>query len=257
MATEKRIALVTGGASGLGLATAVRFAARGMRIAIGDLDAAAAARAAESLPGSGHIGLSLNVADETAVIAGFDAVEEQLGPIGVLAHFAGILRGGTGGLSLAELTLAEWNKVFEVNSAGSFLTTREMARRRIATPVEHARIILASSAGAQIGGYQGSAAYFCSKGAVLTLIKSAARELAPYGVTVNGIAPGPIDTPMLRAATEARGGGGSGYSIMSLLPLGRIGTPEELAAASDYLASVEAGFVTGSVMDVNGGLRMQ
>lgn len=257
MFVENRIAFVTGGASGLGLATAERFAARGIRVAVADIDGEGAGKTAASLRGEGHVGVALDVSDEGAVISAFDGIETRLGPIGILANFAGILRAGTGGLSLAEMTLGEWGRVFRVNSTGAFLTTREMARRRSAAPVEHARIILVSSAGAQIGGYQGSAAYFCSKGSVLTLIKCAARELAPHGVTVNGLAPGPIDTPMLRAATAARGGVDSGYTGMSLIPVGRIGTPDELAWAADYLVDADAGFVTGTVMDVNGGLRMQ
>jgi 3-oxoacyl-[acyl-carrier protein] reductase len=254
---ENRIALVTGGTGGLGLATAMRFAERGMRVAVADLDGATAAEAAIRLPGTGHIGIGLDIADEAAVIAAFDEVESSVGPVGVLASFAGVLRAGSTGFSIAELTLDEWNKVFAVNATGAFLTTREMARRRPQAPVANTRIILVSSAAAQLGGYQTSAAYIASKGSVLTLIKAAARELAPFGITVNGIAPGPIDTPMLRAATLERGGEAGSYNGLSRVPLNRIGTPEELAAAADYLASPDAAFVTGTVMDVNGGLRMQ
>ena len=257
MEKENRIALVTGGAGGLGLASALRFAKVGIRVAVADNDADAAAAAAASLPGDGHFGLAINVAEEASVIAGFDHVETQLGPVGVLANFAGVLRAGQGGFSLAELTVAEWDRVFAINSTGAFLLTREIARRRATTPVEHGRVILVSSTGAQIGGYQGSIAYFASKGSVLTIVKAAARELAPLAITVNGIAPGPIDTPMLRAATAARGGEEGGYTGMSRIPLNRVGTPDELAAAAEYLVSPAAAYVTGTMMDVNGGLRMQ
>jgi 3-oxoacyl-[acyl-carrier protein] reductase len=257
MEDENRIALVTGGAGGLGLASARRFAEMGMRVILADLDGSAAEKAASTLVGEGHLGLGIDVGSETNIVSVFDQVENDVGPIAVLANFAGVLRGGTGDFGLADLSLSEWDRVFAINSTGAFLLTREMARRRPVRPVSHGRIILVSSAGAQIGGYQGSAAYFASKGAVLTLVKSAARELAPLLITVNGIAPGPIDTPMLREATLARGGSEGGYTNMSGIPLNRIGTPEELAAASAYLASHDAGFVTGTVMDVNGGLRMQ
>ena len=257
MDVEDRIALVTGGAGGLGLASARRLAADGLRVVIGDLDGGAAEQAAADLPGQGHVGVGFDVSDEDGVISAFGRIEAQLGPIAVLANFAGVLRGGTGDFSLSGLTLREWDRVFAINSTGAFLVTREMARRRAQTPVAHGRIVLVSSAGAQIGGYQGSAAYFASKGAVLTLVKAAARELAGQQITVNGIAPGPIDTAMLRAATAARGGDESGYTGMSRVPLARIGTPEEVAAATAYLVCRDSAFVTGTMMDVNGGLRMQ
>jgi len=210
MESDGRIALITGGAGGLGLASAKRLAAKGIRIALADIGPDAARSHAAELPGEGHAGFALDVSDEAAVAALFDTIERDMGPIAILANFAGVLRAGDGGFLIPDLTLAEWNGVFAVNSSGAFILTREMARRRTAQPVDHGRIVLVSSAGAQIGGYQGSAAYFASKGAVLTLVKAAARELAPLGITVNGIAPGPIDTPMLRAATAARGGSESG-----------------------------------------------
>jgi 3-oxoacyl-[acyl-carrier protein] reductase len=257
MEKENRIALVTGGAGGLGLASAMRFAKLGMRIAVADINEDAATAAAAGLPGSGHFGLAIDVADEASVIAGFGKVEGRLGPVGVMANFAGVLRAGKGGFSLTELTVAEWDRVFAINSTGAFLMTREMARRRTTAPVDHGRVILVSSTGAQVGGYQGSAAYFASKGSVLTIVKAAARELAPLAITVNGIAPGPIDTPMLRAATAARGGEEGGYTGMSKIPLNRVGTPDEIAAAAEYLVSPASGYVTGTMMDVNGGLRMQ
>jgi 3-oxoacyl-[acyl-carrier protein] reductase len=257
MTQEDRIALVTGGASGLGLASAQRLAGMGLRVIVTDIDRAGAERAAALLPGDGHRGVALDVADETAVSSVFDMVEEDIGPVAVLANFAGVLRAGQGDSSLAGLSLDEWNGVFAINAAGSFLVTREMARRRPARSDEHGRIILVSSVGGQVGGFQSSPAYLSSKGSILALVKAAAREFAPLGITVNGIAPGPIDTPMLRAATAAKGGNKDGFSNMALLPLGRIGTPEELAAATAYLASREAAFVTGSIMDVNGGMRMQ
>jgi 3-oxoacyl-[acyl-carrier protein] reductase len=254
---EDRLALVTGGAGGLGLASAMRLAASGVRVALADIDGDAAQKVAARLPGTGHVGFALDISEERSVIGAFDRIERDIGPIAIAANFAGVLRAGSGDFSLAGLTVSEWDRVFAINSTGSFLVTREMARRRRNKPVSHGRIVLVSSAGAQIGGYQGSAAYFSSKGSVLTLVKAAARELAPLGITVNGIAPGPIDTPMLRAATEARGGSDSGYTGMSRVPLARIGTPDEVAAAAMYLVSRDADFVTGSVMDVNGGLRMQ
>lgn len=252
-----RVALVTGGASGLGLATARRFASDGISVAIADLNRGAAVAAAAELENGPHLGLTMDVSDERAVVDGFDRVEAALGPVAILANFAGVLRLGNGEGSLANLTAEEWDKIFAVNTKGAFLGVREMARRRQISPIAHGRIILVSSSNAQLGGYQATAAYIASKGAILSLAKGAARELAPLGITVNAIAPGAIDTPMLRAATVAKGGGEGGYSGIERIPARRIGLPDEIAAAAAYLASEGAAYVTGSTIDVNGGLRMQ
>ncbi|PSJ65291.1 short-chain dehydrogenase [Mesorhizobium ephedrae] len=252
-----RIALVTGGTGGLGLATAKKFAEDGMTLIVADLDGEASRKAAAGLPGSGHVGVALDVSDEQAVIAAFDKVEAELGPIAVLAHFAGVLgAGGTAtGIGLAESTVDDWDWVNRINGRGTFLCMREMARRRRARPVEHGRIITVSSAAGQMGGLQSGVAYSASKAAVLGLTKSAARDLGPIGVTVNAIAPGPIETPMLAQAT-GRPADGQKYNKLDALPLGRIGLPEEIAAAASYLASAGAAFVTGTTIDVNGGLHM-
>jgi len=257
--TQARIAFITGGAGGLGFATAKRFASDGITVAVADLDVQAARSAAASLPGEGHIGLGIDVTEEQSVMAAFAQVESALGPVAILGTFAGVIGNDEHGNQpgLADLTLDVWNRTFSVNATGTFLCLREYAKRRAEENVPHGRVITVSSSGAQIGGYQSKSAYCASKGAVLSLTKVAARELAPLGITVNAIAPGPIDTPMLQAARGTAASGDSGYDVMSLLPAGRIGRVEEIAAAAAYLASVEAGFVTGSTLDVNGGLRMQ
>src|SRR5882762_7775971 len=257
--TAARIALITGGAGGLGLASARRLARDGLTVALADLGADVTQQAAASLPGAGHIGLAMDVSDENSVIRAFELVERQLGPIAVLATFAGSLGNAPDGNqpTLAETTLELWNRTFAINATGTFLCLREFARYRTRRPVEHGRVVTVSSAGAQLGGYQAKASYCASKGAVLSLTKVAARDLASLGITVNSIAPGPIDTPMLRAARgSAAPTGDGGYNVMSLLLVGRIGRPEEVAAAVSYLVSVDAGFVTGSTLDVNGGLHM-
>lgn len=253
-----RIALVTGGASGLGLATARRFASDGMTVVLADLREAAAMEAAGTLPGSGHIGVGVDVTDETSVGAAFDRVEHALGPVAVLACFAGMLSTSAtpGRIALVDLTLDEWERVNAVNARGTFLCIREMARRVAMRPVAHGRIITVSSLAGQQGGLQSGAAYTASKGAVLSLTKVCARELAPAGITVNAISPGPIDTPMLRA-TVPPGSGDQQYLGLAQVPLGRVGLPQEIAAAAAYLASIDAGFVTGATLDVNGGMRMQ
>jgi 3-oxoacyl-[acyl-carrier protein] reductase len=253
-----RIALITGGASGLGLASARRLAEDGLIVAVADLDAAAAAAAASGLPGSGHIGLAMDVTRETSVSAAFDAVASQLGPVSVLACFAGILSTSPtpGRLPTTDITLAEWDAVMQVNARGSFLCIRKMLRHVGAKPVTQGRIITVASLAGQIGGLQSGAAYSASKGAVLALSKVAAREAAPLGITVNTISPGPIDTPMLHQTVPPEQQGQK-YLGTASVPLGRIGLPDEIAAAVSYLVSPGAAFVTGATLDVNGGMSMR
>ena len=253
-----RIALITGGASGLGLASARRLAEDGLTVAVADLNADAAIAAAAQLPRTGHMGLGLDVTSEASVSAAFDAVQRQIGAVSVLACFAGILSTSTtpGRLPTTDITLAEWDTVMEVNARGSFLCIREMLRRVNGQPVEHGRIITVASLAGQIGGLQSGAAYSASKGAVLALSKVAAREAAPLGITVNTISPGPIDTPMLHRTVPPEQQGQK-YLGTANVPLGRIGLPEEIAAALGYLVSPGAAFVTGATLDVNGGMAMR
>src|SRR5690606_22159186 len=131
-ATQPRIAFITGGAGGLGLATAERFASEGIKVAIADLDAQAASRAAASLPGKGHMGLGIDVCSEQSVIEAFEKVESELGPIAILGTFAGVIGNDEHGNQpeLADLTLDVWNRTFSVNATGTFLCLREYARHR-------------------------------------------------------------------------------------------------------------------------------
>lgn len=253
-----RIALITGAAGGLGLASARRLAEDGLTLAVADLDKAAAERAAAALPGRGHIGLACNVTDEASVRAAFETVQDKLGPVTVLACFAGILstHPAPGRLPTVDITLEEWDGVMNVNARGTFLCVREMLRRCAGRSVEHGRIVTVASLAGQMGGMQSGAAYSASKGAVLALSKVAAREAAPLGITVNTVAPGPIDTPMLHQTVPA-GQQGQKYLGTAGVPLGRIGAPEEIAAAVAYLVSPGAGFVTGATLDVNGGMLMR
>lgn len=253
-----RIALITGAAGELGLASARRLAEDGLTVAVADLHAEAAERAAAALPGKGHIGLGCNVADEDSVRAAFDTVQEKLGSVAVLACFAGILSAqpAPGRLPTVDITLHEWDTVLRVNALGTFLCVREMLRRCGGEAVEHGRIVTVASLAGQMGGMQSGAAYSASKGAVLALSKVVAREAAALGITVNTVAPGPIDTPMLhQTVPEAQRS--QKYLGTAAVPLGRIGTPEEIAAAVSYLVSPGAGFVTGTTIDVNGGMLMR
>lgn len=252
-----RLALITGGSGGLGKATADQFAKDGLTVVVTDIDGAAAESVAAQLPGEGHLGFRLDTADEAGIVEIFGRVEREIGPLSVLMMFAGVIgKGGSAtGITLMDQEVADWDHVFAINARGTFLCVREFARHRREKPVEHARIITTSSLAGQMGGLQAGAAYSASKAAVLGFTRSAARELGPMGITVNAIAPGPIDTPMLAATTKD--GTGAKYARLDAVPLGRVGEPAEIAAAASFLASPGSGYVTGATIDVNGGLLMR
>lgn len=249
------IALITGGGGGIGETAARLFAAAGYRVAVSDVSGEAARRTVASLTGAGHRSVAVDVSDEARVQEMFDEVESGMGPVAVLQNFAGIMINPKPGerAAIVDLSLDDWERTFSVNARGTFLCIRAMLRRRKAQPVPCGRIINISSSAAQIGGYNGSAAYISSKGAILSLTKIAAREGASYGVTVNCIAPGVIETPMLRSAMPPE----ADAAYVQNIPLRRVGSPEDVGAAALFLASPQAGYITGSCIDVNGGMRMQ
>lgn len=249
------VAVVTGGGRGIGLAIATRLAAQGMTVAIADLALAQAEEGVARLPGQGHIAVQVDVSNEASVEAAFTQVEHRLGPIRVLVSNAGVLLPGTDGQrpQLWDLELDNWEQTFAVNTRGTFLCGRAFVRRRRADPLAHGRVVTVSSVAAQLGGYRSSAAYIASKAAVIGLTKAIAREGAAFGITANAVAPGLIDAPMFHQTVSS----GISSDVNALIPVGRLGTSEDVANAVGYLASRDASYVTGGVIDVNGGYRMQ
>ena len=254
MIQTSRIALVTGGAGGIGVAICRHLAAAGHRVAVTDLNLAAALDVAASLPGNGHAAFALDVASEDAVVATFDAVTQQLGRPEILVHSAGILHFKSDGDRplVVETSLADWRRNVDINQTGCFLVCREYARRLPSTPT-FGRVVTLSSVAAQLGGYRSNAAYIATKAAILGFTKALARELAPLGVTVNAVAPGLIDAPMLRLSFPPE----RDAQAAAAIPLNRLGLPNDVAAAVAHLVSPEAGYQTGTTVDVNGGYRMQ
>lgn len=235
-----RSVFITGAVGGFGTAIAEALTADGMTIFGCDRQA-----------GDGIHAMDVTDEDEVRVV--FDQAEALNGPVSVLVTCAGIMPSGTEPARITDMSVEEWDRVFAVNSRGTFLCLREFLRRREQAPVTGATAVLMSSAAAQLGGYRGSASYVASKAALLGLTKIAAREAAAYGVTVNCVAAGPVRTQMLEAATTPE----SVAALSERIPLGKIGSTDDIAAAVRYLVSPGARWVTGTTMDVNGGYRMQ
>lgn len=250
-----RVALVTGGGRGIGREVCMMLAEAGFTLACADIDRDNAVATAAALPGENHRDYHVDVSDEGSVEALFEAVETDLGPIAVLVCNAGKLLLHEGRRPLVtETSLANWQDMIGVNVTGAFLCSRAYLRRRHTHPVEHGRIVTFSSVAAQLGGYNASAAYIAAKAAVIGLTKAIAREAAPLGITANIVAPGLIDTDMMKLAS---GGAGATPASTANVPLGRLGQPSDVAAAVSFLVSPASAYMTGMTLDVNGGYRMQ
>jgi 2-hydroxycyclohexanecarboxyl-CoA dehydrogenase len=248
MRLEGKIALVTGGASGIGAATARRLAAEGGRVAIADLDEDGGRRVAAEIDG---VAVAMDVADVASVQRGVAAAVGALGPVDVLVNNAGTDRVAFFVNTDPEL----WDFVLGVNLRGTIAVTHAVLRS-MQERGGGAIVNVASEAGRV--GSQGSAIYSAAKAGVIGFTRTIARESARYGVRANAVAPGPIDTPLLNSAVEVYGelGARLRQAMIDNTALRRIGRPEEVAATIAYLASDDASFVTGQTINVSGGLSM-
>ncbi len=233
----------------MGLAIAQHLAARGRRVALLDLDGDAALRAAEALRGSGAsaIGVATDVADRGAVDAALDKVRAELGPIGIMVTSAGL----DAFAAFTDITLETWERSLAVNLTGTFHCLQAAVPDML--EAHWGRMVTISSSSAQSGAVR-MAHYVAAKGGVIALTKALALELAPHGITVNNIPPGVIDTPMFRRAEAAGDVAKLEKLAARAIPVGRTGTPEDIAVTCGFLCSDEAGFITGQVIGVNGGM---
>jgi NAD(P)-dependent dehydrogenase (short-subunit alcohol dehydrogenase family) len=243
-----KVALVTGGASGIGLACAERLARDGAHVAVADFDAEAAAAAAAKITADGGsaVAVTMDVADRASVDRAFAEVREHLGPVTILVNSAG----REGFDKFLDITDEVWQRILAVNLTGTFYCCQAAVPDMV--EAGWGRIVNISSSSAQ-GGQPLMTHYVASKAGVIGFTKALALELGPKGITVNTIPPGFIDTPMTRR-NEQRGFLGPGVEHhASLTPVRRAGLPEDIAAACAYLVGDEAGYVTGQVIGVNGG----
>jgi NAD(P)-dependent dehydrogenase (short-subunit alcohol dehydrogenase family) len=252
---EGKVALVTGAASGLGLAAARRLAAEGAAVALTDLavEAGDAAAAAIEAAGGRAFFLRHDVTSEADWAAAVAATVERFGALNVLVNNAGV---SSGGLELMTHSLEDWRRILSINLDGVFLGMRH-AGPAIAAAGGGGSVINLSSILGKVG-LAGGAAYCASKGGVLMLTKAAALEWAPLGIRVNSIHPGFIDTPMVSEAFRmSENGNEMRELIISRHALGRLGAPCEIGDAVLFLASDESSFMTGSELVVDGGYTAQ
>jgi 3-oxoacyl-[acyl-carrier protein] reductase len=261
-----RVAIVTGGGSGIGAATATLFGAEGARVAVLDLDAASAAAVADGLPDA--MSAQVDVSDSASVDTVVSRVVEHFGRIDALVHCAGVdvgkewkrrvaaamgaqaeaRRSGAvvPSLGLTEsLDDADWRSVVSVNLDGTFFCCRAVLRQMVEQ--RSGSVVTVASNAAQIG-IAGMPHYVASKAGVIGLTRTLAREFAPLGIRVNTIAPGGVDTPMYRRNSEAVRAG-----AIANAPLGRVGSPEEIAQVALFLASDDSSYLVGETVNANGG----
>lgn len=247
-----RTAVVTGAGSerGIGRAAAERLARNGWAVAILDIDEAAARRSAEWVAdntGAQALGVGVDISDADSVAIAIDEVERTLPPIGALVNLAGI----SSPTEFMDETVEAWDRVFAVNMRGTFIVTQRVLRGMIER--RSGRIVSASSISAQRGGGTYSkVAYSASKAAIIGFTRALAREMGQHNITVNAVAPGPIDTDIMGGTlTEERKAAMSADTL-----IGRVGTRDDVAALLNFLVSDDAAYITAATYDINGGLQI-
>jgi 3-oxoacyl-[acyl-carrier protein] reductase len=245
--TDRRVALVTGGSRGIGRATALALAGSDLRVALcyrADADGAAETVAAVRDQGGEALAVAADVADPGALDVAFKEIEATFGPVQILVNNAGVTRDGL----LLRMGDDAWADVLRTNLDGAFYAIRRAAPAMVRG--RFGRIVNIGSA-AGLTGSAGQVNYAAAKAGLVGLTRSVARELASRNVTCNLVAPGPITTAMLDALPEDRQA-----DLAAMVPLARLGTPEEVGATVAFLCSEAAGYITGAAIPVDGGLSM-
>ncbi|MEW5718930.1 MAG: SDR family NAD(P)-dependent oxidoreductase [Chloroflexota bacterium] len=247
MRFENKVALVTGAARGIGRAIALLFAREGANVVAVDLDElglASLAREIESL-GRQVLTARVDVSDFAAVAKVADGASARFGNIDILVNNAAIIRRG----SFLDHTKEDWDLVLKVNLGGTFNCIKAIVPQMVKQG--GGKIVNVTSVAGKVGDITAAASYGTSKGAINTFTKSLARDLAAHQINVNAVAPHAIETDMSREWSEEKR-----RAVIAAIPLGRMGKPDEVAEAVAFLASDAANFITGEILDVNGGYLM-
>ncbi len=244
--SDRKVAIVTGGGQGIGRAITLDFAEAGIDVVVADinLEMAETAAAEAAAAGSAPLAFELNVADARNVEALVEKVTEKYGRIDYLINNAGITRDAL----MMRMGDDAWQAVIDVNLTGTYLCSKAVIR--VMMKQRDGRIVNISSVVGAMGN-AGQTNYAASKAGVVGFTKSLARELAARGITVNAVAPGFIQTAMTDALPDK-----AREELVNLIPNGRLGTPEDVAAAVRFLISEDASYITGQVLHVNGGMYM-
>ncbi|CEF40707.1 3-oxoacyl-[acyl-carrier protein] reductase [Acetobacter senegalensis] len=243
----KPVALVTGGGKGLGAAIAGHLVTEGYRVVVGDIDLVAAQATAETL-GEAACAVQVDVSSEVSVEGMLDAAEQVFGLPWLLVNNAAVMKAE----KVLDIEIETFDTVLAVNLRGTFLGCQRFARRLRAKEAG-GRIVNIGSLAGENGGTATGAHYAASKGGVHTLTKVFARDLAPHGITVNAVAPGPLDLPSVAETIGAE----NAARVMANLPTGQAGNPLTVARMVAELARADAGSITGSIIDINSGLYMR
>ncbi len=249
---SNRVAMVTGGAQGIGRGIATSLAEQGFRVAIADLNLATAAQTAKELTAAGGtvIAVETDVTQTASVQAGVRAVESELGPVEVVVNNAG----WDDFMPFVATTEEFWDKVLEINFKGALRVLHTVVPGMMERGF--GRVINIGSDAGRVGSSL-EAVYSGAKGGIIAFTKTLAREVASKGITANTVCPGPTDTPMLRAFATGAGDAEKVIGGMTrAVPMKRLGQPEDIGPAVAFLASDAAGFITGQTLSVSGGLTM-
>lgn len=250
---SNRVALVTGGAQGIGEGISRALGAAGVKVGIADLNVEAAQRTATAITAAGGtaVAVAVDITDRAAVEAGVATIEEQLGPVDIVVNNAG----WDDFMPFLDTTEDFWDKILDINFKGALRLCHVLVPKMVERG--HGRVINIGSDAGRVGSSL-EAVYSGAKGGIIAFTKTLAREVATKGVTVNTVCPGPTDTPALRAFADNSGQEADKVigGMTRAVPMKRLATPEDVAAAVVFFASDTASYITGQTLSVSGGLTM-